>query len=239
MMCPTGSSKVRMPDFICVGAQKSGTSWLYEQLRFHPQVSMKRKEYDHFFRSTDRDLYAKNFEDTPPGMICGDVSPNYAAFEEVAERIADVCPDVKILHILRDPVERAFSQWKMARNLGNIPRDAGFIGAFRNNMQYMRRRGEYATIIQEYARFFPLNARSAVFWYSDISQRPADLLERIMSFIQIDPTWRSPRLADIVWPSPEPGQIRPDEAAEVGRYYEPFNDELRALLGVRQLPWDS
>ena len=227
-----------MPDFVCVGAQKSGTTWIYEQIRAHPQVFMNHKEFDHFFRSTDLELYSKNFDHIPSGMICGDISPNYAAFEAVSDSIHNACPDTLILHILRNPVDRAFSQWKMARHLGNIPRDVSFLDAFRNNLQYMKRRGQYADIIREYARFFPLNDRSAVFWYDDIVRQPVNLLKKISSFIRIDPTWRSPHLDNIVWPSPEPGTIRHEDAIEVGCYYEPFDDQLRILLGVQQLPWD-
>src|SRR5262245_65327246 len=181
---------MRFADFICAGAQKSGTSWLYAQLRGHPQVFMTAtKELNFFYRELPVSWYGDQFAEAAEGQRCGDISPNYAAFAGLAERIHGVCPNARILHLLRDPVQRAFSQWKMARHLGNIPRETPFIQAFRDNLQYMRRRGEYSVILEEYGRFYPWGKRLAVFWYDDIKRRPADLMCRIMDFLDLDSKW--------------------------------------------------
>ncbi len=142
-----------------------------------------------------------------------------------------------IVHLLRNPVERAFSQWKMARHLGNIPLDTPFIEAFRGNLQYMRRRGRYSTIIQEYARFWPLGERHAVFWYDDISTRPAALLSEIAALLRLDPEWEPQGLHTVVAPSPEETVIDAHDASEVADYYAPFDRKLRSLLGIASLPW--
>ncbi len=170
---------------------------------------------------------------------CGDISPNYAAFAGLAERIYRACPDTRIIHLLRNPVERAFSQWKMARRLGNIPLDVPFIEAFRNNLQYMRRRGEYAAIVAEYAQFYPLGERLAIFWYDDIAARPAELLKNIAAFLRLDAEWEPQDLHTVVTPSPEPTVIGAKDAVEVADYYAPLDRELRSLLGIASLPWGS
>jgi hypothetical protein len=228
---------MRLPDFICAGAQKVGTTWLYAQLSRHPQVFMPRKEFDFFFRDLPLSCYEAQFSGAAAGQRCGDISPNYAAFAGLAERIHETCPDAVIIHLLRNPVTRAFSQWKMARHMGNIPRDTPFIEAFRTNLQYIRRRGEYAVIIEEYARFWPLGERLAVFWFDDIKTRPAALLREIMVFCRLDPEWESDGLRAIVAPSQEATLIGAQDAAEVADYYAPFDRELCSLLGLASLPW--
>jgi hypothetical protein len=230
---------IRLPDFICVGAQKAGTSWLHKQLACHPQIYMKVKEVNYFYTQNDLFWYAEHFEDASSCQICGDISPNYSAFAEVPARINLECPGAKILFLLRSPVDRAFSQWRMARHLGNIPLETSFLEAFEQNMQFMKERGEYARIIKDYTRFFPLHSRSQVFWYDTIVMEPAALVKDVLTFIGADPHWQSPHLNDIVWSNPDPGSIDPTDAREVGLYYEPFDDSLRTLLAVNQLPWDK
>lgn len=228
---------MHVADFICAGAQKAGTTWLYAQLRDHPQVFMPTKEVNFFYRDLPLTWYAERFAGAADGQRCGDMSPNYAAFVGLAESISAVCPDARVFHLLRNPVERAFSQWKMARHIGNIPADTPFLEAFRGNLQYMRRRGEYSVILDEYARRFELGRRLAVFWYDDIRIRPLGLLRDLMAFLGIDSTWRPADVHAVVEPSPNPAVITAEDAAEVAAYYAPFDRELCQLLGVDSLPW--
>lgn len=226
----------RLADFICAGAQKAGTTWLYEQLRRHPQVFMATKELNFHSRDLPVSWYADQFRGAATEQRCGDISPNYAAFAGLAERIHATCPNSLIIHLLRDPVQRAFSQWKMARHLGNIPRETPFIQAFRDNLQFMRRRGEYATILQEYLEFYPLREGLAVFWYDDISARPVELLRDVMHFLGIDQNWTPLGLRAVIAPSLETLSISASDAAEVAAYYEPFDRQLLALIG-EEAPW--
>ncbi|WP_273773147.1 sulfotransferase domain-containing protein [Brucella intermedia] len=229
----------RLPNFICVGAQKAGTTWLYRQLEKHPQIYMRLKEINYFHKQHDFAWYIDHFKDARSDQICGDISPNYGAFQHVSKKIHDECPNVQILHFLRNPVDRAFSQWRMARYLGNMPRELSFIECFRQNLQYIRERGEYVRIIEEYADYFPLNDQSRVFWYDDIRFKPDRLLVDVLNFIGVDHLWQSPHLNEIVWPSPDPGLISHADALEVKAYYEPFDMRLRQLLRKAHLPWDG
>jgi hypothetical protein len=230
---------MRVADFICAGAQKAGTSWLYIQMRGHPQVFMREKELNFFHRDLPVSWYSEQFAGATEAQRCGDISPNYAAFEGLAERIFSVCPSALLFHLLRNPVDRAFSQWKMARHLGNIPREISFIEAFRQNLQYMRRRGEYCVILDEYARFYPLGGRLGVFWYDDIKTRPAELVREILTFLRLDSDWAPSNPESVVLPSPEEGTIAAHDALEVAAYYAPFDRRLCEFLGVSSLPWST
>jgi len=127
----------------------------------------------------------------------------------------------------------------MARHLGNIPLEIPFIQAFRDNLQYMQRRGEYSAILEKYVRFYPLGKRLAVFWYDDIRVRPAGLLREIMIFLDVDWEWKSADLHTIVVPSPAQSVISSRDAIEVAAYYALFDRRLCALLGVATLPWST
>jgi hypothetical protein len=68
-----GDICMRLPDFICVGVQKAGTTWLYEQLCSHPQVFMPKKELDFFFKPLGLAWYGAHFEGAGEPQVCGDI----------------------------------------------------------------------------------------------------------------------------------------------------------------------
>src|SRR5207249_6582162 len=138
---------------MCVGAHKSGTSWLYQQLESHPDFWMPPIKELHYFDKLSRtkaapphprdeldlcfmegirslsgqshiDLenYARLFE--PKGsLLSGDISPTYSMLnDEIIERIVSYFPNLKVIFLARDPVERAWSQLSMGVHLGRISR---------------------------------------------------------------------------------------------------------------------
>ncbi len=139
------------PDFLCVGAQKGGTSWLYQQLASHPDFWMPPIKELHYFDKLsrtkaapprprdERDLcflerikglsakshialenYARLFE--PKGsLLSGDISPTYSMLnDEIIERVVSYFPNLKVIFLARDPVDRAWSQLSMGVRLGMI-----------------------------------------------------------------------------------------------------------------------
>ena len=102
-----------LPNFITIGAMKSGTTSLYRNLQLHPKIGMsKLKELHYFSRHFDRPLewYANQFTDEKP--VNGDITPGYSwahIFPDVAERIYKTIPDVKLIYIVRDPIDRIIS----------------------------------------------------------------------------------------------------------------------------------
>ena len=115
---------LRLPDFVIVGAQKAGTTSLYFALAEHPRVfAAEPKELDFFQDDTNYargvEWYAAHFKDCPPGYIAGESSPEYLHYEHVAERMAEVIPRAKVIAILRNPIDRAYSgYWHGVRAAG-------------------------------------------------------------------------------------------------------------------------
>lgn len=114
------ATPVRHPDFFIVGAAKAGTTSLFKYLIQHPSIFIPPMKEYHFFAdypppsskrvATLRD-YLRLFAHQPPGVAAGEASTSYLPSVFAAPRIARLFPMAKILAILRDPVERAYSNY--------------------------------------------------------------------------------------------------------------------------------
>ncbi len=104
------------PNFIIIGAQKGGTTSLYVYLTQHPQIApAAQKEIHYFDLQFDRgaDWYYSQFP-TPEergNKLTGEASPYYIFHPRVPQRIYDLCPEVKLIILLRNPADRAISQY--------------------------------------------------------------------------------------------------------------------------------
>jgi Sulfotransferase domain len=106
-----------LPNLIVIGAAKCGTTSLHEYLDEHPEIAMSREKELHFF--VDRknwgrgiEWYEAQFDASAP--VRGESSPGYSAYplyEGVAERMARTIPDVRLVYLVRDPVERVVSHY--------------------------------------------------------------------------------------------------------------------------------
>jgi hypothetical protein len=194
----------RYPDFFIVGAQRSGTTWLYEALRAHPQVFMSAHKETHYFSQDrlrlDADLvvrsesaYLNLFARAPNPHLCGEASPSYLWHPDAAQRIYAQQPRAKIIAILRHPIERAFSQYRM--DLADGMRPVSFYDAIQRACQ----RGEkvygtgdlyvelglYAEQLTRYVKVFP-RARVLLLDFRDLVSDARTLLKRVAAFLEID-----------------------------------------------------
>jgi hypothetical protein len=108
-----------LPRLLVIGAQKAGTQSLTHYLSLHPQTWMCRRELDFF---SDDATWARGVEwyageiaaPDDPRLVVGETSPSYAmarAFPHTVERVAATLPDVRLVYLLRDPIERMRSHW--------------------------------------------------------------------------------------------------------------------------------
>ena len=120
----------RLPDFLGLGTQKGGTTSLHQWLNTHPQVFLPPcKEVHYFDLQPERSSswYAQHFQDARPEQVCGEITPFYLFHPDVPARIHAVLPEVRMIVLLRDPVERSLSQIFHARKRGFetlMPEDA-------------------------------------------------------------------------------------------------------------------
>ena len=114
---------MRLPDFLGIGTQKGGTTYLHGLLQEHPQVFLAHPKELHYFslhHGRHVGWYADHFADASTGQRCGEVTPYYLFHPLAAERIHAAIPNVKLVVLLRDPVERALSQYFHSLSLIHI-----------------------------------------------------------------------------------------------------------------------
>jgi len=216
------------PDFLCVGAQKGGTSWLYRQLAEHPDFWMPPVKELHYFDELSRipsvasarprddrdrrflesikrlnershiDLedYARLFD--PKGLLLsGDITPAYSMLhDEVIERIVNHFPNLKVIFLARDPVERAWSQLSMGVRLRNIsPFDLTDVDHVTRTLLNpgVFLRSHPSKIVARWKRYVPPEL-FRIYFFDDLEKNPAELRRSILLFLGADPNKPSGRL---------------------------------------------
>ncbi|MGC9309020.1 MAG: sulfotransferase family protein [Thermoplasmatota archaeon] len=183
------------PDFIIGGAQKSGTTTLLRQLQKHPSIYAPRQEL-HFFASRNEEpmgtwelgieWYRRQFPDHV--AVTGEKTPNYLYNPRSPQRIYDIIPGVKLIFILRNPVDRAYSQYIMKyRNDGT--RDYGsFEKAIQQpNCEYLER-GIYWKQLERYQKLFHEN-QMLILVLDELKNNPKNVYHRIYDFLNVAPIY--------------------------------------------------
>lgn len=145
------------PNFIGIGVQKGGTSWLHKQFVAHPEIYVPtdRKEIHFFDIYFDRGVewYLKFFKGATHKAI-GEITPSYIYDEATAKRLHESFPDAKLLVMLRHPVERAYSHYRMTFQSGEGQKYKDF-DDFMARHPHTFERGLYAKQIKRWFDFFP------------------------------------------------------------------------------------
>jgi hypothetical protein len=229
-------------DFIVIGAARSGTTSLWEYLRPHPGIWMPPGKEEPFFSDDQR--YARGlpwlmgevFGRAPADAVLGKVTPQYMSGTEecppqiCAGRIAADLPDAKLIALLRDPVERALSQYRQARRQGAaLPSfeavasallDPAWLYAARTEPRAANRfvvNGEYGRILAAYAHAFP-REQLLVMFTDELADDPGDVLDRVCDFIGLEGF------------RPDDLERRHNRAASRVRVPQPALEELIGLL---------
>lgn len=245
----------RLPDFLIAGAPKCGTSSLYDLIALHPGVRRGwRKEPTNFIHYPTSHLWSRMNQPLAIGrFVCGEGSVEYFFHPDALFNAAAVVPQAKVLFLLRDPVVRAWSDYRMFVKSGGENDDFGAVvrrairwlsdpearplceaacRASFNPVRYVRC-GMYAELIGRWP--FP-REQVLVSFAEDLFERPQDVAPLVYSFLGL-PDFvpdRFPHARDSGNRSMPPGDV----IAEMRAFYAPHDAKLRELLG-RKLPWDD
>jgi len=184
--------------FIGIGAAKSGTTWLARMLMQHPDIYIPPQKELHYFNdriAEDPDVhnpnrklpvawYLRQFKHALPSQIVGELSPTYIWNENAARYIHDFAPQVKILAILRDPAERAFSEYNYLRKQGYVT--APSLSEHLASRPDLLQPGLYYRGLKRYYERFPAE-QIGVFFFEDLVRDNRDFLERVESFLGVEP----------------------------------------------------
>ncbi len=173
----------RLPDFIAVGPPRTATTWLHEVLQGHVCLPADRKETDFFTRFYDRgiDWYGDHFRQCDGQVPVGEVSPMYFASPQARERIAQHLPDCKIVCSFRDPVERAYSNYRMLRRIVATKVDFERAATTRGDLLESNR---YGTHLEKWFETFGRD-RVQVLIYDDLESSPQAFLDSVCNFIGV------------------------------------------------------
>ncbi|HZR83433.1 MAG TPA: sulfotransferase [Candidatus Binatia bacterium] len=201
----------RLPDFAVIGAARCGTTSLYAHLREHPQIFMSpEKETDYFslgdlppdevpaaaspYRARNRAEYEALFRGAGGARAVGEASPTYLFYPRSAARMRELVPDARVICILRDPIERAYSHFGLARKMGFevIPDFEAALAA--EDERWLRDRSMrftyarasfYSGGLREFWVRFP-RERILVILFHEFAADPAGTMRKLYGFLGVD-----------------------------------------------------
>ncbi len=183
-------------DFLIIGAQKSGTSSLMRFLQRNPEYFYVAKQECHFWnrdnKYNDPDGFAQyfsNFSNARPDQIVGEKSPSYLANDKVAARVAQHFPKIKIIAILRDPADRAYSAYLHGSRIGGISNSMSFGEAIKNYKEFQGipfgdvvSQGFYAKNLQSYYEQFG-REQILIIDFAEMVSNPNKVLKEVLEFL--------------------------------------------------------
>ena len=199
------SWKKRRVDFLICGTQKGGTSALDAYLREHPQLCMANQKEVHFFDDEkhfrggkpDYAAYHSCFSPGPSQRVMGEATPSYMYWYDAPRRIWHYNPRMKLLVVLRNPVDRAYSHWNMQRKRGID--DLSFWDALhierercREALPYQEKRFSYVDrgfYLEQLRRLWTYFARDQVLVtrHEDLRSKPKEAIDKIYDFLGVGP----------------------------------------------------
>lgn len=201
-----------MPNFVIIGAGKAGTTSLYEYLGEHPQIYMSPKKEPRFFAVEDEEInfqgpddtrfkfinsiddYQKLFNRVSDEIAIGEASPIYLTTPKAPQRIHHHIPNAKIIAILRDPIERAYSNFLDSLSRG-IETTDNFSEAMlleeeriKNRWAphwHYKRKGFYFSLLKPYFELFD-KKNIKIYFFEDLIKDPQKIVKDIYRFLGVD-----------------------------------------------------
>ena len=226
-----------LPDFVVIGTMKGGTTTLYHLLTQHPYVERAASKELHFFDKhfeEGTEWYRRCFPQPKwkdgRKTVTGEASPNYLFSSQAPERMADVIPQVRLIALLRNPIDRVYSHYWHNASKGRELRTIEDI--MKAKETHYLSKGVYVDQLVRWSKFFP-KEQMLVLKSEDFFERPREILNIVFDFLDL-PDWE-PETSMF-------GEIRnrgrykegmdPATRKRLEEYFEPHNKRLYDYLGV-------
>ena len=262
------TAQIRLvPDFIIIGAQKCGTTTLYTNLVKHPWIKPALEKEVHFFDaaySKGLNWYRAHFPSTfykqyvwqvyRRTLVTGEASPYYIFYPHAPRRIFETLPQVKLIVLLRNPVDRAYSHYqhqiqrgretlsfeaaleaepeRLAGEAAKILADGGYTSFNHVHFSYLAR-GIYADQLAAWREYFSPERMLILNSERFFADSPA-VLNQVTGFLGL-PAWQAAELKKRNRGQYE--KMEPAARARLVDYFRPHNQRLYDLLGAR-FDWD-
>jgi hypothetical protein len=259
---PTGEPETgALPDFVIIGAQKSGTTSLYHLLARHPYVEPAATKELHYFDGLlgegvewyRRCFPAPRWKDGRR-TITGEATPYYLFHPHAARRMAEVIPQARLIALLRNPVDRAYSHYHQVAKRGFEP--LGFEDAIEAEEERLRvekarmledehyasfsyqrfsylSRGIYVDQLLHWSKYFS-DEQMLVLKSEDFFERTPETLKLVLDFLRL-PEWE-PESPEVRKRGEYQQQMNPATRKRLEEFFEPHNHRLYEYLG-RDFGW--
>ncbi|MEP3278450.1 MAG: sulfotransferase [Stappiaceae bacterium] len=175
-------------DFLIIGAAKSATTWLQRSLQADPKIYLPNPELHYFSREYERgdDWYLNQYQPTEETVLIGEKSNSYMEVPYAAERVAKSLPNARLIVQLRNPVDRAYSDYCMLYRRGEVGRNVeDHLDPRKNADKRFIADGFYCEQIQRFADLYPKD-RILVLLYEDVKTDPTKNVALTRAFIGAD-----------------------------------------------------
>ena len=252
-----------LPDFIIVGAQRAGTTSLYNYLIEHPLIMPAFRKEVHFFDSNYnkglhwyKAFFPFKFEKTlKQNSLTGEASPYYLFYPHTAERIKKKLPKIKIIILLRDPVDRAYSHYNHEVNLGHeqlsfkeaigkeeerlapeykkIMNDDKYYSFNHDHYSYLAR-GRYIEQIESWVNQYPSD-QLIIIRSEDLFNDTQRIISQVFSFLKL-PDYKVKYFKEYNRISYK--EMGLDIKYKLNEYFKPYNIKLYSYLN-KNFSWDK
>jgi hypothetical protein len=240
----------RLPDFVIIGTQRGGTTSLYRYLTDHPDVGPALRKEVHFFdRHYQRGMnwYLAHFPTRDEIPVVGEASPNYLLHPDVPERARRDVPHAKFIALLRNPVDRAYSQYQM--NVRRGIESLTFEDAIDKERERLNRcddpasptwrhysyvkRGLYREQLERWMSVFP-REQFLIIKSEDFYRSPERVVRQTLTYLGLR-SWSPAQFK--AYHLTEYPDMDPATREHLAEYFAPHNEQLYTLLG-RDLGWE-
>lgn len=240
--------------YVIVGAQRSGTTYLSKIIDEHPEICLAKpiKPEPKFFLREEYELgkefYFKKYFSQKNNSIKSFVekSTSYYEFEIVPKRIKNLFPNAKIIFLLRNPVQRALSNYFFSKNNGLETRSLEEVFLLEkkapkynseistNPFNYLQR-GEYAKYIEIYYKYFDTKDVKILFFNDLIGNK--EKIKELYCFLEVNDNFIPASFDKKINNSKREENISDEIIKTIEEYYIKHNENLQKLMGLERLEW--
>jgi hypothetical protein len=243
-----------LPTFLIIGAQKSATRWLRSNLGRHPDVYAASDELSFFnhqqkVRRWGTEWYRHQFSGWDGEPVLGEATPGYMIPRHdpgaTAKRIDRHLPDVRLVALLRNPIDRAESALRHHARRGRVPARTKLVKAARSRRSSVRhlgivQAGLYSECLRPYVKRF--GHRLLVLLHDDVVNNPQYVYRRALQHIGAEPSYLPPELAAVIFsnrkPSDSASRLTHEERCEMWRYFDTDVRRLQRMIGRNLSMWN-
>jgi hypothetical protein len=217
----------RTPDFIGVGAPRTGTTWLFTMLKSHPEIELPSQKAVNYFNdnySNGKEWYYDHFTQYREKIV-GEISPLYFGNDQLGKRIQETAPNAKIILICRDPLERLLSHVRLINTLSG--QEMGLDQRIRRS-PHLIEQGLYFKHISKLLESIEVE-KLLVISFGEISESPSVVYKRVVQFLGADSSFIPKQLSDKVGFNITP-KFKKLESLRIGLHRLLINNGLSKLL---------